>query len=215
MGFLKSLLLAVTAAGLTALALAAFAAEPVEGKDYVVISPAMSTDNPGKVEVTEFFWYGCPHCFHFEPTFNQWIKKQGKDVAIRFIPAPLNPAWTAGAKLYYALDILGAQEKLRNDIFVAIHNEHQLSPTDERGFVTWVGKKGVDTTKFSEALNSFSLQSKIRRAAQLTNESKIDGTPSVVVAGKYRIVEPAGMSPEYFMQVADALVAKARKESGK
>jgi len=215
MGFIKSLLLVLAAAGFAVLAPTASAAEPLEGKDYVVLSPAVSTDSPGKIEVTEFFWYGCPHCFHFEPTFNQWVKKQGKDVAIRFIPAPLNPAWAAGAKLYYALDILGVQEKLRNDIFVAIHNDHQLSPTDERGFATWVAKKGVDATKFSEVYGSFALQSKVKRAAQITNDNKIDGTPSVVINGKYRILEPAGMAPEQFFQVADALVAKARKESGK
>lgn len=194
---------------------AASAAEPQEGKDYVVITPAIPTDSPGKIEVTEFFWYGCPHCYHFEPTFTQWEKKLGKDVAVRFIPAPLNPAWTPGAKLYYALDALGMQDKLRNDIFAAIHSERSLSPNDERGFAAWVAKKGVDATKFTEVYNSFTVQSKVQRAGQLTNAHKIDGTPSVTINGKYRILEPAGMPPEVFMQVADALVAKARKESGK
>ncbi|GAB2181278.1 thiol:disulfide interchange protein DsbA/DsbL [Denitratisoma sp. agr-D3] len=208
----KSLLLSLV---LAATAFAATAAEPQEGKDYVTLNPAVPGDSPGKVEITEFFWYGCPHCYHFEPTFNQWAKKQAKDVTVRFIPAPLNPSWTPGAKLYYALDALGLQDKLRNDIFAAIHTERQLSPNDERGFAAWLGKKGVDTAKFAEVYGSFSVQSKVQRAGQLSNAHKIDGTPSVVIAGKYRIVEPAGMAPEHFMQVADALVAKARKEIGK
>lgn len=211
MRFIKSLLLILAAT----LAIPAFAAEPQEGKDYAVLDPVVPSDSPGKVEVTEFFWYGCSHCYHFEPTFNQWTRKLGKDVVIRYIPAPLNPVWTPGAKLYYTLDLLGVQEKLRADVFSAIHAERQLSPNDERGFATWVAKKGVDATKFSELYNSFSVQSKVQRATQLSNAHKIDGTPSVVINGKYRILEPAGMAPEHFMQVADALIAKARKESGK
>lgn len=211
MRFVKSLLLALC----LAVAGAAMAAEPVEGKDYAVINPPQQTDSPGKIEVTEFFWYGCPHCFHFEPTFNQWTKKLPKDVAVRLVAAPLNQAWVPGAKLYYALDALGVEPKLRNDVFSAIHNDHSLSPTDERGFAAWVAKKGVDANKFAEVYSSFGIQNKLQRAAQITRTSGIDGTPGVTINGRYRILEPAGMEPERFMAVADALIAKARKEAGK
>lgn len=211
MRLLKSLLLGFC----LTVAATAFAADAVEGKDYAVINPPQPTDVPGKIEVTEFFWYGCPHCYHFEPTFNQWMKKQPKDVAVRFVAAPLNPAWVPGAKLYFALDAMNLEGKLREDIFRAIHVEHQFNPADDRAFGPWLSKKGVDATKFKEAYDSFAVQSKIQRAGQQAQRSGIDGTPGVVVAGRYRILEPAGMTPEHFMQVADALVAKARKEGGK
>ena len=100
------------------------AADPIEGKDYTVISPALQNDSPGKIEISEFFWYGCPHCFHFEEPLAAWAKTAPKDVVLRFIPAPLNPTWTPGARLYYALDALGAETRLRHDLFDAIHNQH-------------------------------------------------------------------------------------------
>lgn len=198
------------------LSLASFAADVQEGRDYVAINPPMATDFPGKVEVTEFFWYGCPHCYHFEPTFRQWLKTQPKDVVQRLVAVPLNPmSWTPGSKLYYALDAMGIEEKLRNDLFAAIHTERSLSPNDERAFPAWVAKKGADAAKFSEVYGSFSVQSKVQRALQLGQAARIDGTPSVVIAGRYRIVEPGGLSPERFAEVADALVARARKDMGK
>ncbi|HEX5393502.1 MAG TPA: thiol:disulfide interchange protein DsbA/DsbL [Rhodocyclaceae bacterium] len=215
MRLLKTLLFSVSLAIVGAAALPAFAADPVEGKDYAVINPPQPTDTAGKIEVTEFFWYGCPHCFHFEPTFNQWMKKQAKDVAVRFVPAPLNPTWVPGAKLYFALDAMNLEGKLRNDIFAAIHNERQFNPADDRAFAPWLAKKGVDTAKFNDAYNSFAIQSKLQRAGQQAQRAGIDGTPGVTINGRYRILEPAGMSPEHFMEVADALIAKARKESKK
>lgn len=119
------------------------AADPIEGKDYAVISPALQNDSPGKIEVTEFFWYGCSHCFHFENPLGNWAKTAPKDVVLRYIPAPLNPTWTPGARLYYALDALGAETRLRHDVFDAIHNQHSLFPTDESAFPKWVAGKGV------------------------------------------------------------------------
>ncbi|MCK9284953.1 MAG: thiol:disulfide interchange protein DsbA/DsbL [Rhodocyclaceae bacterium] len=211
MRFIKTLLLCLSLAFSLPVA-----ADVQEGRDYSVINPPVSTDSPGKIEVSEFFWYGCPHCFHFEPALKQWAKTQPKDVVLRLVSAPLNVnVWTPGAKLYYALDALGVEDRLRNDIFAAIHTDRQLSPTDERAFPAWVAKKGVDAAKFSEVYASFTVQSKVQRAMQLGQAYRVDGTPSVIVNGRYRILEPGAMSPERFAEVATALVAKARKDSGK
>ncbi|HEY6898475.1 MAG TPA: thiol:disulfide interchange protein DsbA/DsbL [Rhodocyclaceae bacterium] len=211
MRFLKTLIAALSL-GLIA---AAAGAAPVEGKDYTVVNPALPSDTPGKIEVVEFFWYGCPHCAHFEPILNQWAKKLPKDAVLRPVPAPLNPSWVAGAKLFYALDALGQEGKLRDSIFTAIHETSEFSPNDERNFPTWLAKKGVDAAKFSEVYGSFTIQSKLQRAGQLARSAGISGTPSIVIGGRYRIDQPAGMPPQQFAELADFLVAKARKDAGK
>lgn len=195
--------------------LAASAAEPVQGKDYEVISPALQSDAPGKIEVTEFFWYGCSHCHHFEEPLGQWAKTLPKDVALRYMPAPLNPQWTPGARLYYALDAMNAETRLRHDVFDAIHNQHSLFPTDESAFPKWVAGKGLDAAKFSEVYSSFTVMSKVQRAAQITRAAGINGTPGVVVAGKYRLIEPGSLSADQLANVLNGLIAKARKEAGK
>jgi hypothetical protein len=115
-------------------------------------------------------------------------------VVLRYIPAPLNPTWTPGARLYYALDALGAETRLRHDVFDAIHNQHSLFPTDESAFPKWVAGKGVDAAKFSEVYASFTIMSKVQRANQITRAAGINGTPGLVVAGKYKVVEPGALS---------------------
>ncbi|HQR04119.1 MAG: thiol:disulfide interchange protein DsbA/DsbL [Proteobacteria bacterium] len=194
---------------------AALALTPVEGQDYTVLNPAQPTDAPpGKVEITEFFWYGCPHCFHLEPALNQLLANLPKDVSFRRVPGMARP-WTPGAKLFYALDAMGVEERLRGEIFNAIHVSQSLSPMDEAAFPEWLGKKGVDAKKFSDIYKSFSVQTKLQRAAQLNTGFGIDAVPAVVVNGRYKLVDPASMPPERFLGVVDALVARARLENGK
>jgi thiol:disulfide interchange protein DsbA len=121
----------------------------------------------------------------------------------------------AGAKLFYALDALGQESKLRESIFAAIHGTSEFSPNDERNFGPWLAKKGVDAAKFNEVYGSFTIQSKLTRAGQLARAAGISGTPSMVIGGRYRIDQPAGMDPQQFAELADFLVAKARKDAGK
>ncbi|CAB1367323.1 thiol:disulfide interchange protein DsbA/DsbL [Denitratisoma oestradiolicum] len=196
------------------LATAAGAAELMEGKDYTVLNPPQSTESPGKVEVSEFFWYGCPHCFHFEGALNQWLKTLPKDVSFRRVPGAAKP-WMPGAKLFYALEAMGLEDKLHAQIFSAIHESRDLHPIKEEGFPEWLAKKGVDTKKFSDTYSSFAIQSKVQRAMQLNAGHRIDAVPAIVINGRYRIVDPAEMTPEKFMAVANALVAKARAEQGR
>ncbi|QDX82101.1 hypothetical protein B9N43_13100 [Denitratisoma sp. DHT3] len=210
MRFLKSLLAALF---LTTATLA-LAADPVEGKDYVTLNPPQATESPGKIEVTEFFWYGCPHCFHFEGALNQWLKTLPKDVGFRRVPGAARP-WLPGAKLFYALDAMGLEDKLRAQIFSAIHESRELHPIREAGFAEWLGKKGVDAKKFTDIYNSFTVLSKVKQAEQLNAGHRIDAVPAVVVGGRYRLIEPAEMSPERFQAVMNGLVAKARAEQGR
>lgn len=188
------------------------AAEPVVGKDYAIVNPPLPNDSPGKIEVTEFFWYGCIHCYHFEPTLDKWKKTMAKDVALRLIPAPFNQSWVPGAYMYYTLDAMGAEGKVRRDLFEAIHVQGKLNPNAPADFGPWAASKGLDQKQFEAVYKSFAVENKVTRARQITANSGIPGTPGVVVAGKYRINEPNAMPPEQFFEVLNALIDKARKE---
>ena len=159
-------------------------AELKEGEDFKLIAP-QPTEAVGKVEVTEFFWYGCPHCYELEPVLNQWVRTLPKDVAFRRIPAIfLDARWAPAARLYYALDALGEESRLRSDLFEAIH-VGRMNYTNEAEVGEWLAKKGVERGKFSAAYNSAAVQSKINRAQELTQAHAIKGVPAVVVGGKY------------------------------
>lgn len=188
-------------------------AEIKEGKDYAVIPQPQPTDAKGKVEVTEFFWYGCPHCHEFEPTLTKWLKTLPKDVVFRRIPADFG-RWTAGAKLYYALDTIGEEERLHKDLFDAIHLE-RLNFNLESEVTDWLVKKGVDRKKFSDAYNSFAVQSKVSRAQQLTRAYGLNGVPMVIIGGKYMTSNSMTGSFEALPPVMDELIAKVRTEQSK
>jgi thiol:disulfide interchange protein DsbA len=188
-------------------------AEIKEGKDYAVIAQPQPTDAKGKVEVTEFFWYGCPHCYEFEPTLIKWLKTLPKDVVFRRIPADFG-RWTEGAKLYYALDSIGEEERLHKDLFDAIHIE-RLNFNSEPEVTDWLVKKGVDRKKFSDAYNSFAVQSKVSRAQQLTRAYGLNGVPTVIFGGKYSTSNSMTGSFAALPAVMDELIAKVRTEQSK
>lgn len=192
----------------------ALAADPVEGKDYETLNPPRATDSPGKIEVTEFFWYGCGHCYQFETTLNQWVKTLPKDVSFRHVPGVARP-WLPGGKLFYTLEAMGLEDKLRAQIFNAVHESRELHPGKESDFADWLAKKGVDAKKFTDTYSSFTVQSKMKRAEQLNTDYRIGSVPSLVINGRYSIIQPNVMSPERFVAVANGLVAKARAEQGR
>lgn len=203
---------------LFALALAFAAAGPVahaqtfqEGVDYMVIQKPIQTDNPAQIEVTEFFWYGCPHCYEFEPSLEKWVKALPKDVEFKRVPAPLNRNWEIAARVYYTLEAMGQVEKLHVPLFNAIHQD-RLRITNERALLEWLDSKGVDTKKFSAAYRSFAVESKIKRAQQLTQAAVLEGVPALMVNGKYLV---PGQSAGRMLAIADSLIAQSRKEMAK
>ena len=182
-----------------------------EGIDYSVLASPQPTER-GKIEVTEFFSYMCPHCAHFEPVLEPWIKTLPKDVAFERIPVIFRPQWEAPARLYYALDEMNAVSRLHQAVFDAIHVEGSNLTTDA-GVMDWATRKGLDTRKFSDIYHSFATQSKVQRAKQATAAYRIDAVPSIVVAGKYRApTESFTGSHEDLLKVVNALIAKARAE---
>lgn len=189
-------------------------AQPTAGAEYRALAVAQPTDIPGKIEVIEFFWYGCPHCYDFEPILEPWVKKLPKDVHFVRVPAMFNDEYAQGARAYYALDAIGQEERLHKALFDAVHTGARLRVGDEAALTEWLGKHGVDTKKFAAAYRSFTVESKLKRAAQLTQAYKIDGVPSMAVNGKYVVNTDHIRSFEQLLGVTDYLIDMVRKQGG-
>jgi thiol:disulfide interchange protein DsbA len=185
------------------------------GKDYLEISPNQPLDvKKGQVEVLEFFWYRCPHCNELEPELNAWIKKLPKDVVVRKVPGILNPGWAPMARAYYALEAVGLLEKLHGDVFNAIHGQGMDLNTPER-FFDWAVTKGVDRKQLADAYNSFSVNTKVMRAQQLTSAYKLNGVPAFAVNGRFVTSAYLTGGQASLFKVLDELVAQERKQSTK
>ncbi|TSA14938.1 MAG: thiol:disulfide interchange protein DsbA/DsbL [Betaproteobacteria bacterium] len=198
-----------------AMGLAQAQAQPVAGVEYRELSPTLPTDAPGKIEVVEFFWYGCPHCYNFEPIIGSWIKKLPKDVQFRRIPAMFNEEWAQGARAYYTLEAMGELDRLHKALFDAVHTGDRLKVANEAALTEWLVSKGVDKKKFAAAYHSFSVEGKLKRAAQLTQSYKIDGVPAMAVNGKYVVNTDNMKSFDQMLSVTNHLVEQVRKEGVK
>ena len=183
---------------------------PVAGKNYQVVSkPAVVEAPAGKIEVVEFFWYNCPHCNSFEPTFDAWTKRVPKDVVVRRVPIAFRADFQPQQRLYYTLEAMGLVEKLTPKVFAAIHVEKQkLDSADQ--ITDWVVKQGVDKAKFLEQYNSFTVANKASKATQLQNAYQIEGVPALGVAGRYWTDASMNGSMERALQVVEFLVAGIR-----
>ena len=198
-------------AGLVLAAGSAYA-QMAKGKDYVMLEPAQPTEGGGKVEVIEFFWYGCGHCFKLEPALVKWSQALPKDVVFKRVPAVPNDAWGQTAVIFYTLEAMGLLEKYHQKVFDAIHLDNVII-TNRKVRDEWLSKNGIDPIKFTEVEKSFSVQSKLARAKQMTASYKIDGVPMLVVNGKYVSSLSHAGGAERLLQVVDGLIAQARKET--
>jgi len=193
-------------------------AAPVEGTDYVELKPPQSVDSPGKVEVIEFFWYRCPHCYALEPDLEAWVKRLPADVQFKRIPGVLNEDWAVDAKVFFALEAIGEVERLHRALFNAIHQPNG-GATRLRGdayakwVADWLAAQKVDMKKYDAALHSFTVASKLRRASQMAGAYKLDGVPAIVVQGRYLVL--ASTSQQAMLATADSFVGEARKQLAK
>jgi thiol:disulfide interchange protein DsbA len=178
---------------------------------YTELKPPQSVEaDAKKIEVSEFFWYGCPHCYSLEPYVERWEKTLPPDVEFRRIPAVFNSRWGHDAAIFYTFEALGLVQKLHRPLFDAIHRD-RLDTTNEQAFSAWLTKQGVDPKKFMDTMKSFGVQSKTKRAVQLTTAYKIDGTPAMAVAGRYTISAEQGRSQQGMLDTASYLVDQVRK----
>jgi protein dithiol oxidoreductase (disulfide-forming) len=182
----------------------------VAGRDYLMLDPRAPVEAPaGKVEVVEFFWYGCPHCHAFEPVLGAWLQKLPKDVAFRRVPVSFRDTFVPHQRLYYALEAMGLVDKLHGKVFHAIHVEKLKLETGE-AIIEWVVKQGVDKAKFMDAYNAFSTVNKAQRGSALQNAYKVEGVPALGVAGQFYTDGSLTGSMERALVVVDALIAGAR-----
>lgn len=188
----------------------AFAGHEGAEEEYKMVTPPQPTQTGKKIEVLEFFFYGCPHCYHLQELLGPWEKKMPKDVEVVYVPAIFNPGWEPMARTFYALETLGQQKKLHDELYKAWHVD-MVDLTSEAKITDFVAQHGVDRKKFSDAYNAFSMQGKIMRSKQMASTFAIRGTPTVIVDGKYMI---SSLQPADTMRVLDTLIVKARKEKG-
>jgi thiol:disulfide interchange protein DsbA len=183
---------------------------PEEGKQYMKLQSPVATNLPAgkKIEVIEFFWYGCPHCFNFEPTLEPWARQLPADVYYHPMPIYfLGPV--EHQKVFYALEEIGQREALHTKLFNAIHVQRKTLNT-EAEITAFVTANGVDGAKFSEAFKSFSVNTKVSRGKQVASAYKLDGVPSVCVQGRFHTSPGLAGSPERAVQVAEFLIQRAR-----
>jgi thiol:disulfide interchange protein DsbA len=177
-------------------------AEPV---GYETITPAQPTHDPAKVEVIEFFWYGCPHCYDFEPLLTKW--KQTLPANVEFIrqPAAFNETWTKHAKAYYTAEALGVVDKIHADFFDAVQKKNEELETEDQLAKFFVAH-GVKEADFHEAYNSFPVDTKVRQSAAMAARYGITGVPAIIINGKYRTNGKLAGSHEKMIEVMNQLI---------
>lgn len=187
--------------------LASFAAGFEEGRHYTEFLFPQEVETGQQIEVREFFWYGCGHCYRLEPTLEQWVARKPKNVAFVRTPGTASH-WLVQAQLYYAIESLGLVPKLHKPIFEAIHKGGQRLDTEE-AVLKFVTAQGVDAGKFKGAFNSFGTKLNVEKAKRLNEAYTINSVPMMVVDGRY-MTSPAMAGGEAAMiKVVEFLVQKA------
>jgi thiol:disulfide interchange protein DsbA len=181
-----------------------------EGVQYIRLASPGAVETGDKIEVREFFWYGCPHCYTLEPTIESWIKRMPANA--EFVRTPgVALRWMVHAQAFYAFESIGVLEKLHKPFFDAIHRERR--PLDnEDSIAAFVTERGLDSDAFRRAFNSFGVRLKVDRAKKLNIEYGVSSVPALIVDGKYLTAPSMAGREETTMQVVDFLIKKAAAE---
>ena len=176
-----------------------------EGKGYDLISPPQPVTDTSKVEVLEFFWYGCSHCYHFEPQLDKWLAEKPENVNFIRQPAAFNKQWADHAKAYFIAESLGVVDQVHADFFDAIQNKKQKLQTESQ-LADFFVAHGVDREKFVKTFNSFLIDTKVRQAKTMPARYGITGVPVLIVNGKYKISSKSAGSQENMIRVLKKLI---------
>ena len=177
-----------------------------EGKHYKVISQ-QPTSTGDKVEVLEFFWYGCPHCYAFETYLNEWKKTMPANAEFTRVPTTFRPLWTLHARAYYALQLLEQGEKMHPKLFSEVHNKKNYLKTFD-ALTIFVGNHGIGRSEFIDAMNSFTVESKVRKATKMVKDYGISGVPTVAINGKYLVSASMAGNYENMIKIMNYLIEK-------
>ncbi|HEY1326031.1 MAG TPA: thiol:disulfide interchange protein DsbA/DsbL [Casimicrobiaceae bacterium] len=210
----RALLARIAAASAALLAAPAAWAELVEGRNYDRLKNPQPTEMGNKIEVIEFFSYGCPHCAELEQYLEPWLAKLPSDVGFRRVPVMFQDRWVPLAKVYYTLDALGDERRLSPDVFKAIHGQG-VALWNEKAFLDWAASKGLDRKKVEDVYGSFAINGKVNRARQQAQQYNIQSVPTVVVDGKFITGSERVGTHANLPGAIDELIAKARAEHGK
>ena len=187
------------------------AGAPVEGVHYLRLSkPAPVSAPTGKIEVVEFFWYGCPHCNALEPALEAWVRKLPADVVFRRVPVAFGAVHESHQRLFYTLEAMGQLAAVHPKVFAAIHTQRQRLEKEAEQ-IAFLKGAGVDTSRYAELSKSFSVQTKMRQAKQLTDAYDIDGVPTIGVHGRFHTSGSLAGDNMRALAVAEALIARVRK----
>lgn len=209
-------LLAAVSAGLIPGSLAAAPAKAqiiglVEGRDWASIQPPQPSGSPGKIEVLEFFSYGCSHCREFNPLVQRWEKSLPKDVRFRRVPVAFGrAAWSSLARLFIALEHSGHLARLDQAVFDAIHLR-KTNLFTEAAVLEWVVKQGIAAKSFADTMRSFAVETQLARADSLARAYKVASVPFLTVEGRYAVLGNAAKGLPDLLVIADGLIAKARQ----
>lgn len=207
---MKKQLLVLLLILLGSVSFAVSAEEFKEGVDYELIVPAQPTNTGDKIEVLEMFWYGCPHCYRFEPYVERWLRKKPANVEFVRLPGIFRVSWEPHARAYYTAVFLDVFDKIHQPLFDAIHQQKRDLNSEEQ-LMEFFSEHGVDKIEFTKTYRSFAVEAKVQRAKALAARYNVSGVPVVMVNGKYRVSARTAGSNSNMLKVIDYLVAKESK----
>lgn len=206
---MRTLLLGALLAAASLLSVPAQAADYQAGRHYVELNSPVPVSQPGKIEVVELFWYGCPHCYQFEPVLNAWASQLPEDVNFVRVPALFGGIWNTHGQLFITLEAMKVEPRVHDAIFAALHREGRKLATT-REMAEFLAGQGVDADAFLKTYNSFAVKGQMEKAKKLAMAYQVTGVPVLVVNGKYRLDLGSAGGPEQAVALADHLIARER-----
>ena len=187
---------------------------PRDGKEFKTLNPPQANSSNDKVDVLDFFWYGCSHCYTFQPTLLEWEKTKPADVLFKRVPVAFSPDREPHSRIYFALEALNLADKLHPQVFYAIHKDRNplLKPDDIASFME---KQGVNRKQWLDAYNSFGVVSRAQAARKTVDAYRIEGTPEIGVGGRYRTAPSMANSASGAISTLNYLIAQVRKSQGR
>lgn len=205
---LQAVLITSLGAGIAGIGRTALAAE-----GYELINPPQNTSTPDKVEVIEYFWLGCPHCYSFEPSIMAWASDLPENVVLVREAPPLNPSWEQHSRAFYAAQVMGREDAFVHAMFKAIHEERKRM-RNPKEIADLAAETGLDRDKFLKTMDSFAVQTKMNRAMQMAKGAGLTGVPSVVINGKYRTGASVAGGNQGVIDVINRTVAMEKQAMG-